>query len=55
MLARMWRKRYTPALLVILQAGTATLEIGVMASQKIGQSITSYTTPGHISKRCSNV
>jgi hypothetical protein len=30
MLARMWRKRYTPPLLVRLQAGTTTLEISFL-------------------------
>jgi hypothetical protein len=35
MLARMWRKRNTPPLLVGLQAGTTTLEITLAAPQKI--------------------
>ena len=36
MLARMWRKRNTPPLLVGLQACTTTLEISLAISQKIG-------------------
>jgi hypothetical protein len=40
MLARMWRKRNTPPLLVRLQAGTTTLEISLAVPQKIGHSIT---------------
>jgi hypothetical protein len=39
MLARMWRKRNTPPLLVGLQAGT-TLEISLAVPQKIGHSTT---------------
>jgi hypothetical protein len=35
MLARMWRKRNTPPLLVGLQAGTTTLEISLAVPQKI--------------------
>ena len=35
MLARMWRKRNTPPLLVGLQACTTTLEISLAVSQKI--------------------
>jgi hypothetical protein len=35
MLARMWRKRNTPSLLVGLQAGTTTLEISLAVPQKI--------------------
>ena len=38
MLARMWRKRNTPPLLVGLQAGKNTLEISLMFPQKIGHS-----------------
>jgi hypothetical protein len=48
MLVRMWRKRNTPPLLVGLQAGTTTLEISLMAPQKIEHSATgrsSNTTP----------
>jgi hypothetical protein len=40
MLARMWRKRNTPPLLVGLQAGTTTLEIILEVPQKFGHSIT---------------
>jgi hypothetical protein len=40
MLARMWRKRNTPALLVGLQAGTTTLEISLVVPQKIRHSTT---------------
>jgi hypothetical protein len=40
MLAKMWRKRNTPLLLVGLQAGTTTLEISSAVPQKIGQSAT---------------
>jgi hypothetical protein len=39
-LARIWRKRNTPLLLVGLQAGTTTLEITLVVSQKIGHSTT---------------
>jgi hypothetical protein len=56
MLARMWRKRTTPPMLVGLQTGTTTLETNLAVPQKIETSFTSrhnYTTPGHISKRCS--
>ena len=42
MLARMWRKRNTPPLLVGLQACTTTLEISLVVSQKIGHSIPEY-------------
>ena len=38
MLARMWRKRNTPPLLVGLQAGTTILEISLAVPQKIGHS-----------------
>jgi hypothetical protein len=40
MLARMWRKRNTPPLLVGLQAGTTTLEISLVVPQKTGHNIT---------------
>jgi hypothetical protein len=40
MLARMWRKRNTPTLLVGLQAVTTTLEISPAVPQKIGHSTT---------------
>jgi hypothetical protein len=49
MLARMWRKRDTPPLLVGLQAGTTTLEISLAVPQKIRHSTTgrsSNTSPG---------
>jgi hypothetical protein len=57
MLVRMWRKRNIPPLLVRLQAGTTTLEISLVVPQKIGHNTTgrsSNTSPGHISRRCSN-
>ena len=50
MLARMWRKRNTPPLLVGLQACTTTLEISRAVPQKIGHSTTggsSNTSSGH--------
>jgi hypothetical protein len=40
MLARMWRKRNTPPLLVGLQACATTLEISLAVPQKIGHSTT---------------
>jgi hypothetical protein len=40
MLARMWRKRNTPPLLMGLQAGTSTLEVSLAVSQKIGIVLT---------------
>jgi hypothetical protein len=39
MLARMWRKRNTPPLLVGLQAGTTTLEISLVVPQKTGHTV----------------
>ena len=45
--------RNIPPLLVVFQVGTTTLEISLVIPQKIGHIIT-YTTPGHIPKRCSN-
>jgi hypothetical protein len=51
MLARMWRKRSTPPLLVGLKAGTTNLEISFAVLQKSGHSSTgrsNNTTPGHI-------
>ena len=48
MLAKMWRKRNTPPLLVRLEAGPSTLEINLVVPQKIGHSTTtrsSNTTP----------
>ena len=35
----MWRKRNTPALLLGLQAGTTTLEISLVVTQKTGNDI----------------
>jgi hypothetical protein len=55
MLARMWRKRDTPPLLVGFQACTTTLDISLAVPQKIGHSTTGgscNTSPGHISRRC---
>ena len=54
MLARMWRKRNTPPLLVGLQACTTTLEVSLEVPQKIGHNTTgrsSNTSPGHIPRR----
>ena len=51
MLARMWRERNTPPLMVDWQAGTITLEISLVVLKKTGHSTTggpSYTTPGYI-------
>ena len=53
MLARMWRKRNTPPLLLGLQACTTTLEVSLAVPQKNEHSITrrsSNTSPGHIPK-----
>jgi hypothetical protein len=58
MLARMWRKRNTPPLLVGLQACKTTQEIRLAVTQKIAHSTTRgscNTSPGHISRRCSNI
>jgi len=58
MLARMWRKRNTPPLLVGLQTGTTVPEISVEVPQKIVHWTTwgpSYTSLGHIPKRCPNI
>jgi hypothetical protein len=58
MLARMWRKRNIPSLLMGLQAGATTLEISLVAPQKIGHSTTGgslNTSPGHIPRRCSSM
>jgi hypothetical protein len=55
MLARMWRKRNTPPLLVGLQTWTITLEINLEVLQKIGNRSTwrsSYSTLGHNPRRC---
>ena len=51
---RLWSKGNTPPLLVGVQAGTATLEISMAVSQKIGSQFPSRhsnTTLGHIPKR----
>ena len=51
MLARMWRKRNTPPLLLGLQASTTTLEISLEVPQKTEHDTSRwpcYTTPGHI-------
>jgi hypothetical protein len=42
--------------LLVLQAGSTTLEISLAIPQKIGHSTTwgpSYSNPGHIPRRCS--
>jgi hypothetical protein len=52
----MWRK--TSSLLVVLKICKTTLEINLAVSQKFGNCSTgkpSYTTPGHIPKRCSTI
>jgi hypothetical protein len=54
MLARIWRKRNTPPLLVGLKACTTTLAVSLVVPQKIGYSTTrrsSNTSPGHIPRR----
>jgi len=45
MLARMWRKRNTPPLLVGLQTGSTILEISLEVPQKIGYSATWEAVP----------
>ena len=53
MLARMWSRGNTLALLMGVQTCTATLEINIMVFQKIGNHSTSgpsYTTFEHIPK-----
>ena len=58
MLARMWSKENILSLLMGAQTCTNTLEISLEVSQKIGNnstSRTSYTTPGHLPKRCSAI
>jgi len=45
MLARMWRERNTPPLLVGLQTGTTTLEISLAVLQKIGNSSEDLAIP----------
>jgi hypothetical protein len=55
MLERMWGKGNTPPLLVGIQNCTTTLQVNLVLSQKSGNSFTprsSYTTSGHIPKRC---
>jgi hypothetical protein len=55
---RLWSKGNTFSLLVGGQTCITTLGINLAFSQKIGNSSTSrssYTTPGHIAKRCSNI
>jgi hypothetical protein len=53
MLARMWRERNIPPLLVGLQTGTTTLEINLVIPQKTGKS--SNTILGYIPKRYPNM
>ena len=58
MLERMWGKGNTSALLVVMQAGTAPLDISMEISQKIRKQSTSRpnnTTFGYVSKGCSIV
>jgi hypothetical protein len=55
MLVRMWRKRNIPPPVVERQAGKTTLEINLAVPQKIGNSTTSYSSPGHIPKICSKI
>jgi hypothetical protein len=55
MLERMWKKRNSPPLLVVLQTITTTLDIRIEVPLKIGNRSTwrpSYTTLGNIPKRC---
>jgi hypothetical protein len=55
MMVRLWSKRSTPPLPVEVHTCTTTLEINLAVSQKTGNSSTStpsYSTPGHIPKRC---
>jgi hypothetical protein len=40
MLVQMWKKRNTLPLLVVLQAGTTTVEISLVVPHKIGHSTT---------------
>jgi hypothetical protein len=49
-----WRMA-TPPLLVGVQTCTTTRKINFSLSQKIGISRPSYTTSGHIPKRCSTI
>jgi hypothetical protein len=46
MLARMWRKRNTPPLLVGLQVCTTTLEISLAVPKKIGHTTTTIPLLG---------
>jgi hypothetical protein len=58
MLARMLSKKNIPPLLLGVQTCTTTLEIILAVSQTTGKSSTaihSYTTPGHIPKRCPTI
>ena len=55
---RMWSEGNTLPLLGEVQTGTITLEINLAVSQKSGNSSTSrlsYTTSGHIPKRCPSI
>jgi hypothetical protein len=52
MLARMWRKRNTPPLLVGLQAGTTTLEISLAVPQKNGHTTTGRSHGGTCVSSC---
>jgi hypothetical protein len=57
LLAKMWKKKDTPPLLVGLQAGRNTSGIILAVPPKIGHSTTgrsSITSTGHIPRRCSN-
>jgi hypothetical protein len=58
MLVRIWRKRNTPPFLVGLKAGITVLKISWRFLRKLDivlPEAISYTTPGHISRRCSNM
>jgi hypothetical protein len=55
MLARMWRKRNTPPLLVGLQACTTTLEVSLEVPQKIGHSTTASGKPVMLPSNTSSV
>jgi hypothetical protein len=50
MLVRMWSKGNTPPLMLGVQTTTTILEDNIVVSQKIGNHIPRYTTPGEISK-----
>ena len=47
-MARMWRKRNTPPLLVGLQAATTTLEISLVVPKKIDRISLYFCTPDFI-------